>query len=388
MNYIGIDISKYKHDIFIMSDLGETINAGFAFTNTAEGFSTLLAELEKHKEYGVCIGFEATGNYGINLKNFLLKHDYEYVEINAKLVQEFKKGKTLRRTKTDKLDAKLIAEYLLERKIKPIHTLSYQKFALKQLTRLRSSLVTQRSRYLIQLTNILDCIFPEFKPFFGGKFSATALFILANYPSPKSIANMNSRSFEILRKKSRGKFTMDKFVQLKELAKNTVGLFDMCYAVQLEVVLDLYSQLDSKISVVEDQIAAIVMEINPPTLSIKGIGPVSAAVIISEIEDISRFKTPDKLLAFAGLDCAISQSGTTEHFGHMVKRGSSSLRNTLMQCANTVSLYNEVFAAYYHKKIAEGKPHYTAMNHVAKKLVRLIFALESKGVFFDETLLR
>ena len=298
------------------------------------------------------------------------------------------RSKTLRRTKTDKLDAKLIAEYLLEKNLQSIYSMSYQKFALKQLTRLRKSLVSQRSKYLISLTNILDCIFPEFKPFLNRKFSVTALFILANYPSPKSIANMNSRSFEILRKKSRGKFTMDKFVKLKELAKNTVGVFDECYRIQLEIVLDLYNQIDSKISELEDQITTIITELNPPTLSIKGVGAVSAAVIISEIEDISRFRTPDKLLAFAGLECSISQSGTTEYFGHMVKRGSGELRNALMLCAGSTTLHNEVFATYYHKKISEGKPHYVAMNHVAKKLVRLIFALESKGVYFDETLLR
>lgn len=88
---------------------------------------------------------------------------------------------------------------------------------------------------------MLDCIFPEFKPLFDHKFTVTALYILANYPSPEAIANMNARSYDILRRKSRGKFTMDKFVKLKALAKNTVGVYEDCYRIELDTLLDLHA---------------------------------------------------------------------------------------------------------------------------------------------------
>ncbi len=388
MNYVGIDISKYKHDCFIMTDLGEVINDGFSFTNNAGGFAMLQRELELCGKGNVRIGFEATGNYGINLKLFLERIGYDYMEINPLLIKEYIKGKTLRRTKTDKLDAAAIAGYILAEGYRPHQTSFYQIFALKQLTRLRSSLVSQRSRYLVQLTNVLDCIFPEFKPLFGNKFSVTALYILANYPSPQAIANMNTRSFDILRRKSRGKFTMDKFVKLKTLAKNTVGVYEDCYRLELDALLDLYSQLDSKIDELESQITEIIESLNPPTLSIKGVGAVSAAIIISELGDISRFKTPDKVLSFAGLEPGFFQSGTIEYNGHMVKHGSAPLRCALMNCSRSIRLHNETFATYYQKKINEGKPHYVALSHVAKKLVRLIFALETKGDRFDPSRLR
>lgn len=206
MNYVGIDISKYKHDCFILSEYGEAINAGFAFTNNAEGFARLQKELALYERDSVRIGFEGTENYGINLKLFLERNGFDYMEINPLLIKEHIRGNTLRRTKTDKLDAKAIAGYLSLKNYQPHRTSFYPKFALKQLTRLRSSLVSGRSRYLIQLTNVLDCVFPEFKPLFGNKFSVTALYILTNYPSPEAIANMNSRSFDILRRISRGKF--------------------------------------------------------------------------------------------------------------------------------------------------------------------------------------
>lgn len=181
---------------------------------------------------------------------------------------------------------------------------------------------------------------------------------------------------------------MEKFIKLKSLAKNTVGVYDECYRIELETLLDLYSQLDSKINEVETRITQIITEINPPTLSIKGVGAFSTAVIVSEFGDFSNFANPGKMLSFAGLEPGYFQSGTSEHSGHMVKRGSASLRCALMNCSRAIILHNETFAAYYYKKIGEGKPHCIALSHVAKKLVRLIFTLETKGEYFDADKLR
>lgn len=388
MIYVGIDVSKYKHDCCILNDFGDVLNDGFSFGNSAEGFKKLQTELDSCKNDEIHIGFEATGNYAINLKLFLEKAGFNYMEINPLLVKEHIRSNTLRRTVTDKISAKAVAVYLSEKKYRPHPTEFYSKFALKQLTRLRSSLVTGRSRYLIQITNVLDCIFPEFKPLFGNRFTVTALYILANYSSPESIANMNSRSYDILRRKSRGQFSMDKFVKLKSLAKNTVGVFDDCYRIELETLLDLHSQIDSKINELEIEITEIIEKINPPTLSIKGIGAISAAIIVSEFGDFSRFDNPNKMLSFAGLEPGYFQSGTSEHNGRMVKRGSSSLRSTLMNCSRAIPLHNEVFATYYRKKLDEGKPYNVVINHVAKKLIRLIFALETKGEMFNADKLR
>ena len=388
MNYVGIDISKYKHDGFILSDFGEVINEGFSFANDAEGFRKLEHELNLCGKGNTRIGFESTGNYAINLKLFLEKIGFEFMEINPLLVKKYIKSNTLRRTTTDKLSAKAIAGYMVEKGYRPHRTEFYNKFALKQLTRLRSRLVSIRTSYLVRLTNVLDCIFPEFKPFFGNKFSVTALYILAHYPTPEAISNMNSRSYDILRRKSCGSFSMDKFVTLKHLAKNTVGVHQKCYGVELETLLDLHSQIDCKIDEVEAEIAQIVDELEPPTLSVKGIGTVSAAVIISEFGDFSRFNNPGQMLSFAGLEPGYFQSGTAEHNGHMVKRGSPHLRSTLLNCCRSMRLHNEVFAAYYRKKVSEGKHEGVALSHMAKKLVRLIFTLETKGVSFDPEKLR
>ena len=388
MIFVGIDISKYKHDCFIMDDSSGEVVPTFSFENNAEGFRLLSSVLKYYDKNKVRIGFEATGHYGLNLKLFLEKSGNSFMELNPVLISKFIKSQTLRRTKTDKLDAAFIASYLSTVDYKPYPPLLYHTFSLKSLTRFRDRLVRQRSGYMVRMTNVLDCIFPEFKPFFGNRFSVTALHILANYPSPEKIANMNVRSYDSLRKISRGHFSMDKFVQLKHLAKNTVGECNEIMQYELETLLDLYSQLDSKIDETETKICELIRDIDPPLLSIKGIGELSAAVIIAEYGDISRFSSPAKMLSFAGLEPGFSQSGISEHGGKMVKRGSSQLRYAILNCCSAVMLHNEVFAEYYYKKISEGKPHGVAKSHVAKKLIRLIYTLETTRSVFDSSKLR
>jgi transposase len=388
MYYVGIDISKYKHDCHVIDQLGEIIKSDFAFTNNSIGFAEFLSFLNKFNKSETRIGFEATSHYALNLKLFLEKHGWTFMEINPVLIKEFKKSRTLRKTTTDKISAEIIALYLTTIPYQPHRASFYHIYSLRSLTRMRGSLIKQRSRQLIALTNILDHIFPEFKPFFGNEFTVTALYILENYPSPENIANMNSRSYDILRRKSRGKFSMDKFVQLRTLARNTVGETNDIFRLQLETILDIYAQLDSKIGLLDDEIAAIVAVIDPPTLSIKGVGTTSAAVIIAEFGDFNRFGSPDKMLAFAGLEPGIFQSGTAEYTTKMVKHGSPHLRCAILNCCLPLIQHNVVFAEYYYKKINEGKTHGVACSHLARKLIRLIYTLETKRVKFDPELQR
>jgi len=172
------------------------------------------------------------------------------------------------------------------------------------------------------------------------------------------------------------------------LARNTVGGWNGIYKLELETLLDIYTQIDVKINELEAAITDIISEMNPPTLSIKGVGPISAAIIVSEIGDIRRFSSPDKILSFAGLEPGYFQSGTSEYAGRMVKRGSSILRYTIINCCRSMRLHNEVFSAYYYKKTAEGKPHRVALSHMAKKLVRLIYKLETTGAPFNSLIQR
>lgn len=382
MYYVGIDISKYKHDCFICTETGEVIEENLSFANTNEGFNqllNLLKSLDNSKQ--IKIGFEATGHYGMNLKLFLEKNNFSFMEFNPALVKNFIAGQTLRRTKTDKKDATQITKYLISVDYKPNPTQFYHKYSLKSLTRLREKLVKQRSYYEMQITNTLDITFPELKPAFNNSFSATLFFILNKYKTAEKIANM--RDYDSIKKVSHGKFSYAKFLQIKDLAKNSIGECNDIFEIELTTLLTLHSTVQQEIKELENKIEEIIKELNPPTLSIKGIGIISCAGIIAEFGDITRFKNANAMVAFAGLEPSISESGTESHTGKMVKHGSGHLRYYLMNVAEYVFLHEPIFTEYYYKKRNEGKCHRVALSHIAKKLIRIIYKLETKNIKFD-----
>ena len=171
MYFVGIDISKFKHDCAIVDELGDVITPSWSFQNDCEGFS-LLRELLDVLDGEKKIGLEATGHYGQNLKLFLENSGFSFMEFNPLLVNRFVHSKSLRKTKTDSIDALMIAQYLMTVEYKPYPPSFYTLEKLKSLTRFRDSLIRQRSKQLVELTNILDKVFPEFKPFFKGRFGS------------------------------------------------------------------------------------------------------------------------------------------------------------------------------------------------------------------------
>ena len=175
---------------------------------------------------------------------------------------------------------------------------------------------------------------------------------------------------------------------VKELAAKTVGDSNPIFESQLISVLALYRTAEQEVESLESEIIPLVQELNPKLLTIPGIGYITAATIVAEYGDFSRFSSPSQMLSFAGLEPGYYQSGTMEFRGKMVKRGSSQLRYVLMNCVLPLIRFNPVFASYYHKKRLEGKPHRVALSHTAKKFVRVIYTLETKGINYDASLLR
>ncbi len=389
MYFVGIDISKYKHDCCIINAADQSIVAKFTIQNDKDGFCQLLTSLQNlSTPKNIRIGFESTAHYALNLELFLEKASHSFMEINPVLICEYKKSTSLRRTKTDSIDCESIARWLMTVEYKPHSKGFYHTYSLKSLTRLRDRLVRQRSFYLVKITNVLDHTFPEFKPFFQEHFSKTALYLLENYGTAEKMAHMNSASYDNLRRISRGKFSPQKFLELKNLAANTVGVNNSIFDTELSCLLTLYKDVAEQVAVLEKQIKELIEEVHPHYMSIPGIGPISAAIIYAEYGDISNFSSPAQMLAFAGLEPGINDSGTESHKGRMVKRGSSQLRYVLMNCALPLIRFDMTFAAYYAKKRTEGKPHRIAMSHVVKKLVRVIFALERQNTDFKPQALR
>ena len=385
MLYIGIDVSKYKHDCIVIDDAGVIIRNVFSFDNSRTGFDQFMEMYRSLNPQEIKkIGFEATGHYQDNFKVYLERFGIEFMELNALLVHKFKNSQTLRGVKTDKTDARLIATYLSSIEFKPYPKISYHTLALRSLCKRHFDLINERTKYLIRITNFLDRTFPEFIEFIKGNIkSKTCMYILHNYGIPSKISCMNIQSYENIRKCSYGKFSVAKFEKLKELAKNTIGFSYETDLFEIKSLLRVYDTLQDEISIVENEITTHLSKINSHIPSILGIGMVSTATMIAEIEDISRFDNPNKLLAFAGLDPRIYQSGTQEFKGRMNKKGSVVLRRVLMNCAESILMYNPAFYSYYRKKKDEGKSHRVAISHVARKLVRIIYKLETEHIDFD-----
>lgn len=389
MYFVGIDISKYKHDCCIISAADQKVISKFTIKNDKAGFEQLLISLNSlSKPEDIKIGFESTSHYALNLELFLENAHHSFMEVNPVLIKEYKKSTTLRRTKTDSVDCESIARWLMTVEYKPHSKGFYHAYSLKSLSRLRDKLIRQRSFYLVKITDVLDHTFPEFKPFFHERLSKTAFYLLENYGTAEKMARMNSASYEKLRSLSRGKFSPQQFLQLKELAANTVGVNNSIFDIELNSLLTLYKSLVKEIDTLEKEIYRLIQEVHPHYMSVPGIGPLSAAVIYSEYGDISNFSKPGQMLAFAGIEPGVNDSGTESHGGRMVKRGSSQLRYTLINCCLPLIRFDMTFAAYYAKKRGEGKPHRVAITHVAKKLIRVIYALERQDVDFNVQKLR
>ncbi len=384
--YIGIDISKYKHDFCIISNTGEVIVDNSFFENSKKGFQNFLDQLKPYNKSNVQIAFEATGHYSLNLECFLTNQGFSYMKINPLVVHQFIKARSLRRTKTDKADSLTIASYLMSVHYKPNSRLLYNIYSLKSLCRSREQLIKERSKFEILLTNELDKSFPEIKTFFNDMISSTLLYILEKYKNTNHISLM--KDYDSLRKISYGKFTYAKFAKLKELAKNSVGYHDDNSDLLISAYVSTINHFNELIDPIDKQISTIIKELNPRMLSIPGIGEISAATILSEYGDINNFSSPNKMLAFAGLEPSIIQSGTLETNGKMVKHGSGHLRYTIMNISMSILRYSPTFYDYYQKKRSEGKCHRVALSHVCKKLIRVIYTLEKNNIDFNPSLLK
>ena len=384
--YIGIDISKYKHDFCIISNTGEVIVENSSFENNKKGFQYFLDQLKHYNKSYVQIAFEATGHYSLNLECFLTNQGFSYMKINPLVVHQFLKARSLRRTKTDKADSLTIASYLMSVPYKPNSNLLYNIYTLKSLCRSREQLIKERSKFEVLLTNELDKSFPELKTFFNNMISTTLLYILEKYKNTTHISLM--KDYESLRKVSHGKFTYARFAKLKELAKDSIGHHNDNSDLLISTYVSTINHFNEKIDPIDKQISTIIKELNPRMLSIPGLGEISAATILSKYGDIKNFSYPNKMLAFAGLEPSIIQSGTLENNGKMVKHGSGHLRYAIMNIAMSILKYSPTFYDYYQKKRSEGKCHRVALSHVCKKLIRVIYSLEKNNIDFDPSLLK
>ena len=387
---VGIDVAKDKHDCFILSSEGEVLADVFTVANNREGFETLLQRIRSCTcpTDKIKVGLEATGHYSYNILGFLLDKGLATYVINPLHTNLYRKSLSLRQTKTDRIDARTIASMLMsDVDLKSYTDIAYHNEELKSLTRYRFDKVQERAKLKQSVSRLVNILFPELETLVPTLHMASIYTMLSEFPGAKQIADAHLTHFKaVLSDASKGRYDRDKAIEIREAARRSIGSAMPAKSLELQHTIRLIRELDKEIDEIEAAIKAIVDEMAPPILTIPGISYRMGAMILAEIGDFSRFDSPDKLLAYAGLSPSIYESGklkATGAYAHMEKRGSRYLRYALFNAAKYVCHWEPSFAAYLAKKRAEGKHYNVAISHAAKKLVRLIFALQTSGRAFQ-----
>ena len=386
MIYVGIDIAKLNHFAAAISSDGEILIEPFKFTNDYDGFYLLLSKLAPLDQNSIIIGLESTVHYGDNLVRFLIGKDFKVCVLNPIQTSSMRKN-NVRKTKTDKVDTFVIAKTLMMQDSLRFLTLDDLDYIeLKELGRFRQKLVKQRTRLKIQLTSYVDQVFPELQYFFKSGLHQNSVYaLLKEAPTPTAIASMHMTHLaHLLEVASHGHFGKDKARDLRVLAQKSVGVNDSSLSIQITHTIEQIELLDSQLFHTELEMANLVTCLHSVIMTIPGIGFINGGMILGEIGDIHRFSEPKKLLAFAGLDPSVHQSGNFQaQRTRMSKRGSRILRYALINAAHNVVKNNATFKAYYDAKKAEGRTHYNTLGHCAGKLVRVIWKMLTDEVEFN-----
>ena len=379
MYIVGIDIGKNHHEASIVSPEGKQIGRSLRFATTHKGADSLMSFIFKNIGNSPCVfGMEATGHYWYPIYSFLKAKGYTIYVINPIQSDSLRKM-YIRQTKNDSIDSFLIAEVIRFGQFGTTSMADENILAMRQLCRYRDSVISSRTEIKLRIGTIMEQIFPEYEKLFSSLWVSTSMGILEKYLTPENIENAPiDELFEIIKDKSHNKLTMKKAISIREAAADTFGIkiAQDAFSFQLKQLIDRMNFLDKQIEALDIEIMKYYEQFDCYLHTIPGIGIIGAATILAEIGDISRFKNSSALVAFAGIDPTVRQSGEfNSTHNHMSKRGSPYLRHAIFLAATTCSFHNSPLNAYYKKKRDQGKHHLTATGAVARKLTTVIYAV-------------
>ena len=379
MYIVGIDIGKNHHEASIVSPEGKQIGRSLRFATTHKGADSLMSFIFKNIGNSPCVfGMEATGHYWYPIYSFLKAKGYTIYVINPIQSDSLRKM-YIRQTKNDSIDSFLIAEVIRFGQFGTTSMADENILAMRQLCRYRDSVISSRTEIKLRIGTIMEQIFPEYEKQFSSLWLSTSMGILEKYLTPENIENAPiDELFEIIKDKSHNRLTKAKAISIKEAAADTFGIkiAQDAFSFQLKQLIDRMNFHDKQIEALDIEIMKYYEQFDCYLHTIPGIGIIGAATILAEIGDISRFKNSSALVAFAGIDPTVRQSGEfNSTHNHMSKRGSPYLRHAIFLAATTCSFHNSPLNAYYKKKRDQGKHHLTATGAVARKLTTIIYAV-------------
>ena len=378
--YCGIDIAKRNHEASIIDADGKPLLDSITITNTQEGCEKLFSLFERLSigQSDIIIGMEATGHYWLSVYEYLTEQKYDVRVINPIQSDAFRKM-YIRQTKNDSKDSFIIAQVMRFGQYSETTLSDENTVAMRQLTRFRMALVDNCGDCKRRIIALLDQVFPEYADLFSDTFGTTSKELLLNYPTPDDMLSVSTRKLTtFLNKASHGRFGEEKAKEIRTAASSSfgIGFAKNAFAFQIKQLIEQLMFLEAQIEELDEQISHLLHQVNQVLTTIPGIGDTLGAIIISEIGDINRFDAPNKLVAFAGLDVKVTQSGEfTGTKQHISKRGSPYLRRAIWLAAQRAAFCNPILSEYYQSLKARGKHHLTAVGAVARKMCNIIFTI-------------
>ena len=381
---VGVDVGKFHHQATILNPEGSVLGGTIRFENTAFGFKKVLTHIEKlvgTKQESLMVALEATGHYWLPLYLFLLDKGY-LVQVFNPYQSDALRRMSLGRAKTDTIDAELVARLARFGNQKAPPLPGEEILTLRNLSRFRMELVFQASDVKRKVIAVLDVLFPEFEKRFSDVFGKAALAVLHEAPTPEELVALDEQKLtELLEKASRKKLGNPTAKKLQTAARDSIGsrFATKALVFELKMLLAQIGFLKEQLEELTKEITTLLETVEQRLTSIPGIGSVTAAAIIGELGDLKRFPNVASVIAYAGLDPKVSDSGMTSKQRAISKRGSKYLRTAIWQAAVRSMMFTPDLKAFYKKKRSEGKPKQVAIGAVANKLTRIIYGILRSG---------
>ena len=380
MFYIGIDIAKKNHEASIIDSSGKSLSKSISFPNSTKGiekFNNFIAEFGVTTNNCI-IGMEATGHYWISLFSYIVDLGFTCYVINPIQSDAFRKM-YVRQTKNDSVDSFIIAQIMRFGEFSISNFSDENTFALRNLTRYRFALVDECSDWKRKLVAILDQVFPEYSSLFSNIYGVASKELLSKYPLPEDMLSIPAEELgNLLYECSKGRLGINKAEEIQSRARESFGIkfAKRSFSFQIKQIISQISFLEEQLKEIEIEISYLLEDICPIITTITGIGSVLGASIVSEIGNITRFERANQLVAYAGLDTRIKQSGDFSATNtKLSKRGSPYLRRSIWLAATVAAFKDPALSIYYQGLRARGKAHGTAIGAVARKLTNIIFAV-------------
>lgn len=387
---VGIDIGSVTCSYTVLTPAKAVLRKPGEFANTAVGFTALaeqLARLDMAPEQ-ILVGLEATSRYWENLYYFLVGAGYRVQVLHPAQTHAFAQQRGLR-AKTDRLDATTIARLLLSDEVRPVYVASAVVVAYRELVRLRQNLSDEAARHKLQIQSALEVGFPEYREVFADPTRPSALAVLKVYPSAAAFVDAGveavQRTVEEVAGAHYGAATAQALVRWAEHSAAS-GVARAAREAAVRILCAQLEHTQMNLVAVERELDALVEQdaAAENLRSVPEFGPKTVAVLRGELGEVARFRRGDEVVAYAGLDLRVRQSGKWKGQVKLSKRGSSLLRRALYMAAlQSLRMKGSAFGAYYRHLVEAGVAKMSALMAVMRKMLLVAYGILKSGNRYD-----